>query len=356
MNGTPVANGPRMSTRSPSTHSILGATGVALLLLGPGCASSPPNAKSPTTAAAPSSASASKSAPSSAEDSPSDAAAASDDSKSGAVAAFPKWKAYGGPKGRFPLSSAYAQPSEDSGLSLWVARPSGTEWDKELSFTLASFERAEHDDYIVKTAIFPEHGYPGDGDLTVPQALVCEPANGAKLKKGDVVLVSMAATTSDYARVIGPEGDDSNTFKIATHWVSADEQVASSSELLRIEDKATCGQRVRFKNAAGDELRWMQLIRVVGDKAWGIGFEEGKYDSVLVSVPAKEITPIPMTKTYAPKSKVMVATGNHTLESGTVEAVVDKGLAYKVKLDDGNESNFDFEDVTDPVPGWPKKE
>ncbi len=250
---------------------------------------------------------------------------------------FPVWASYPGPKDGGPTTV---------GKRVFVVRPKKVDWDKGVTLSLAELVRDDGGDRVVKALMFPEHGSSGDQELRVPRAMTCATAGDQKFAKGDVVMTVAAGTTSDFGRVTEATSEDGHTsLEVASRWVSRQESSFLADEVLKISDELTCGQRVRYKSSDGREDRWATLVTVSGADAWVIGFPENKFDEVLMSLPAKSIAPMAITKAFADGSAVLVATANHTLVAGKVLKTIDGGVGYSVHIDSGDQDS-DFEEVT----------
>ncbi len=219
---------------------------------------------------------------------------------------------------------------------VWGIQPIGrkSEWDL-LKFMREDFARAEGDEIVVKHF---------DGaEIFVPGALAfpAKPASG--LKKGDAVMADVAASSA-HARVVSvdKEGDET-TVKVKYMWGgSSSDDSLSLDQVIKMKDEIAYGNRVGWKK----DGKWELGDYAGGDKKTAFVIDDSAR-AVLVDL--KDLKPLKIASIYKKGDKVWAATFDG-LVPAKITDVVDGGIAYKVKLDKGEEkSALPFDKITAPL-------
>lgn len=241
------------------------------------------------------------------------------------------------PKGPFKFS-AYQGPKvkrTPAGPKVWAPVPVGLgdEWDI-LKIVLIDVARTEGDIVVLNDWRKIE--------MFVPGALVHDAAAPKDLKKGDVVLADVAASSAP-ARVVAvtKEDDDTTRVKITYTWGgSPSEDDLDARQVRKLTDTLTVGQKVAYKK---DDL-WDKGTYAGGDASKAFVVQSTGHEVV----DTRTLKPMTITKVFKKGDKVW-ASDYGPLKPGKITAATADNTRYKVKFDDGKEEMIDFDDVTAPL-------
>lgn len=237
-----------------------------------------------------------------------------------------RWNGFPGPAGTSSITTRQA----------WAPIPIGLDGDfGSLKVALLEYGRPEGDTQVLI--------HWDKNELFVPAGMVhpAEPAKG--VAKGSAVMANVAAASA-WGRVTAVEkGDDGRTsFKIRYEWGgSPSDGELTDREVIKLEDKVAFGHPVAFKAERG----WSagQLIYTDKTTSWVIGWA-GRPAQVATA----DVRPILATRVYKKGEKVL-ANRNAVLEPARVLDVIEGGISYKVRFDEGGaEGGVALGEITAP--------
>lgn len=242
-----------------------------------------------------------------------------------------KWNDFSGPFGHSDLAA---------GSAAWAVAPVSAGWET-LKFSWGTVERVEE-----KEVVFKLNGA-DKAEIWVPSAF-CAPAPKVEgLVKGDAVMVPARGSRA-FARVTGVEG---SKVKVRYRFAGDVQELEVESNMVvkldgTLRFGAPVGFQDRVKGPGGDDKLgwfWGQLVNVAEEKAWLVT-STGKPRRLALSAVK------PLKVQVAPKvgDKVWAGRGEDLLP-GVVSEVVDDGLRFKVKLDEGEDTSASFDSVTTPL-------
>lgn len=242
-----------------------------------------------------------------------------------------KWTDFSGPFGRSELSA---------GSAAWAVAPVSAGWET-LKFSWGTVERVEE-----KEVVFKLNG-PDKAEIWVPSAF-CAPAPKVDgLVKGDAVMVPARGSRA-FARVTGVEG---SKVKVRYRFAGDVQELEVESNMaIKLDGNLKFGAPVGFQDRAKgpggeDKLDWFwgQLVNVAEEKAWLVT-STGKPRRVGLSA----VKPLKLSVSPKVGDKVWAGRGEDLLP-GVVSEVVDDGLRFKVKLENGEDTSASFDSVTTPL-------
>jgi len=215
---------------------------------------------------------------------------------------------------------------------VWAPVPVGLgdEWNL-LKIVLIDVARTEGDVVVLRNWRKIE--------VFVPGALVHDAAAPKDLKKGDVVLVDVAASSASARVVAVTKEGDTTRVKFKYNWVSPSEDELDADQVRKLTDTLTVGQKVAYKK----DDAWEQATYVGGDASKAFIL----WNSGNAVVDTKTLKPMTLTKVFKKGDKVWA--GSY-LKPAKVTAATNDNTQYKVKFDEGGkEETLDFDEVTAPL-------
>lgn len=239
-----------------------------------------------------------------------------------------KWADFGGPEVKSPVKE---------GQKAWAAIPVSAGWDT-LKLSLHEVSRIEGETVVVFSI---------DGvDYFVPAAFVV-PAEPAKdLAMGDAVMAS-AYGTRVFGRVTALTPKLKVKFRFA---VAVEEKEFDASEVSKLDATLHFGAPILFKEeregvlSKDAKLRTGQFVSTDEGRTWVLGLA-GKPQRVA----ANAVQPMDVRQ-HKVNDKVWV-TRSDEVTPGLVQEVLDDGVRYRVKLENGDEATATLDQVTVPLSG-----
>jgi len=230
-----------------------------------------------------------------------------------------KWEKFPGPKVKADIGDA---------KNVWCALPVSDGFDI-LKFGYKSVKKAE-DNVVVVNGYVPSH---------VPAAFIHKPKEDLKLKKGAPVMVDEAAA-GPLGRVL--EAGD----KIKVKYMfgsSVSDTSESPAQVWPLAGKVAFAEPVAYKDGA--KWSYGRVAQTDKDKTWVI-----TGSGHVKRVDTSSVKPLEINTIYK-KGDSVWAVWVGGFKPAKVTEVVDDGVAYKVKYDEGSEEEktVGFGKVTKPI-------
>ncbi len=209
----------------------------------------------------------------------------------------------------------------------WAVIPVGLEGDWGIAkLALLDYVRAEGDEHVLIRM--------GKEEIFVPRAMVREATPAKGVKKGSTVVVNVAAASA-HARVTEiTKGDDGEWVKFQYLWAgSVSDGELALHEMVLVEDKLAFGNMVEYEDKGGHAG---MVVFTEKNMTWVID-ETGRP----LRLGTNFMKPMKITKALKKGDRVRAPLGYQFAE-GTVTEVLDGGLRYKVKDQNGKEEKLAF--------------
>ncbi|MBI2392764.1 MAG: hypothetical protein HYV09_24475 [Deltaproteobacteria bacterium] len=235
------------------------------------------------------------------------------------------WKGYAGPKAKTTVGTKMA----------WAVSPVGLDGNFGIAkIALLEFIKTEGDEHVFKTT--------GTEQLFVPQAMVRPTEKVAGVKKGTALFVNVAAA-SGFGRAVDAPKDD-GPVKFQYEWGGqVSEQELPLDEVILLEDKIAFGHPVAIPLPGGAREVGTVIFSDATD-TWVLR-ETGAPEKY----PTADVRAMKVSKPLKKGDKVL-APSPFELKPGRVVDILENGVRYKVKADEGGkEETFSFHKVTAPL-------